>query len=85
MLGAPSARKWLLIARRRCYRRGVSQFQVGPETIVHVDYRLFDAEAMLQARYPDAAHTFPESERQAAYRFIDRALKHAPTKNTTGE
>ncbi len=50
MLGAPSARKWLLIAWQRCYRRGVKQFQVGPETIVHVDYRLFDAEGELVER-----------------------------------
>lgn len=59
MLGAPSARKWLLIARRRCYRRGVSQFQVGPETIVHVDYRLFDAEGeLVESGDPEIALAF---------------------------
>lgn len=38
-------------------------------------YDLLDARPMLQARYPDAEHDFPEKVRQEAYRFIDSVLK----------
>lgn len=56
---APWFPKGLLIARGRCYRRGVSQYQVGPETIVHVDYRLFDAEgALVESGDPEIALAF---------------------------
>ena len=37
-------------------------------------YRLFQAEDRLQALYPEAPHSFPESARQAAYQFLERSL-----------
>ena len=41
-------------------------------------YRLLGAAERLQVRYPDAGHDFPPEVREEAYRFIDRALRHAP-------
>jgi dienelactone hydrolase len=38
-------------------------------------YELLGAGNNLQARFPDDAHNFPESERRAAYEFLDRFLK----------
>ncbi len=43
-------------------------------------YKLHGAAESIQARYPDAQHDFPTPVRQESYRFIDRALKHKPTK-----
>lgn len=37
-------------------------------------YRLYGAEANLQAEYPDAGHTFPPASREQAYRLIQRIL-----------
>lgn len=45
-------------------------------------YKLFGQENNLQVRYPDAGHDFPTDVRLAAYRFIDRVLKHHPNKHT---
>lgn len=36
---------------------------------------LFHAESRLVARHPDAGHSFPAAERQAAYAFLDRHLR----------
>lgn len=41
-------------------------------------YRLLGAADRLQVRYPDVGHAFPPDVREEAYRFIDRALGHAP-------
>ncbi|MBN2293910.1 MAG: alpha/beta fold hydrolase [Pirellulales bacterium] len=43
-------------------------------------YKLYGAEELIQARYPDAEHDFPTPVREESYRFIDRALKHKPNK-----
>lgn len=44
-------------------------------------YGRFQAEEMLQVRYPDAGHDFPPDIRSEAYRFLDRHLSHTPTRN----
>lgn len=44
-------------------------------------YQLFGEENNLQVRYPDAGHDFPTDIRLAAYRFIDRVLKHKANKH----
>lgn len=46
------------------------------ETMSQVEkiYQLYDAESSLQANYPDAAHSFPESAREVAYRFLEKHL-----------
>jgi putative membrane-bound dehydrogenase-like protein len=41
-------------------------------------YQLLRAGDYLQARYPDCGHSFPESERSAAYAFLDQHLGHHP-------
>jgi dienelactone hydrolase len=38
-------------------------------------YQAMDAEYRLVATYPDTGHDFPSSEREAAYSFIDAALR----------
>jgi dienelactone hydrolase len=38
-------------------------------------YRLLGVPDHLQAVFPDAAHSFPEASRRAAYAFLDRYLK----------
>ena len=38
-------------------------------------YELLGAGDNLQARFPEGAHNFFESERQAAYQFLDKVLK----------
>jgi dienelactone hydrolase len=38
-------------------------------------FQLLDATDQLQVLYPDCAHDFPESSREAAYRFLERHLK----------
>ena len=45
-------------------------------------YKLYGADDMIQARYPDAKHDFPTAVREESYRFIDRALKHKPIRNS---
>ena len=39
-------------------------------------YQLLGADAALEVRYPDCAHGFPTAERQAAYEFLDKHLRH---------
>ena len=39
-------------------------------------YELFQASHLLQVRYPEAGHDFPEPVRMEAYRFIDDILKN---------
>ncbi len=41
-------------------------------------YALFSAADRVQVVYPPCGHDFPTEIRMAAYRFIDRALKHKP-------
>lgn len=41
-------------------------------------YRLLGVPGQLQADYPNAAHDFPDSSRQAAYQFLGRVLEHHP-------
>ncbi|SKB30677.1 alpha/beta hydrolase [Daejeonella lutea] len=41
-------------------------------------YAEYDAEDMLQVRYPDAGHDFPVLNRKEAYAFIDKVLGHIP-------
>ena len=43
-------------------------------------YQLLGAEDALQLRTPKCGHDFPTEMRQAAYAFIDDALKHEPTR-----
>ena len=43
-------------------------------------YSQLGASDNLIIQYPDAGHDFPPETRLAAYEFIDRALKHLPTK-----
>lgn len=43
-------------------------------------YTHFDAAENLQVRYPDCEHDFPTETRVEAYRFIDHALGHKPTR-----
>ncbi|MBI5757245.1 MAG: alpha/beta fold hydrolase [Planctomycetales bacterium] len=43
-------------------------------------FDLLGAAEALQVRYPDCAHDFPPDVRREAYQFIDRVLKHQPTK-----
>jgi dienelactone hydrolase len=38
-------------------------------------YRWMEAEDRLAAIHPDAAHSFPEEARQAAYRFLEKSLR----------
>jgi hypothetical protein len=38
-------------------------------------YELLGARDNLQARFPDGAHNFSDSERQAAYEFLDKFLE----------
>lgn len=40
---------------------------------------LFNAADRLVARHPDAGHSFPAAERQAAYAFLDRHLERKPS------
>jgi dienelactone hydrolase len=49
---------------------GVREVLAAAATI----YRLHRAEARLQAHFPDAPHSFPESARRQAYEFLDRQL-----------
>lgn len=42
-------------------------------------YDLLGAGKGLAVRYPDCGHDFPTEERQAAYEYLDRGLKHEPT------
>ncbi|HLT93473.1 MAG TPA: prolyl oligopeptidase family serine peptidase [Membranihabitans sp.] len=39
-------------------------------------YRMYNAEDHIQVRYPVAGHDFPDSVREDAYKFIDKALKY---------
>lgn len=41
-------------------------------------YRLFQAESLLQVRYPDDEHDFPPAIRREAYQFMDQILQHRP-------
>lgn len=41
-------------------------------------YELFRAGDRVEAVYPPGEHGFPLEVRQAAYAFVDRALKHRP-------
>jgi len=36
---------------------------------------VFQAADRLEVRHPDAAHEFPDAERQAAYAFLDKHLR----------
>ena len=38
-------------------------------------YKLHDAGDRLQAVYPDSAHDFPKPQREAAYQWLQQALK----------
>lgn len=44
-------------------------------------YKFHNAINNLQVRYPQAEHDFPDAERLEAYRFIDKVLKHTPSKH----
>jgi len=39
-------------------------------------YKLFGAEDRVMAIYPEGGHGFPPADREAAYKFIDKALEH---------
>jgi pimeloyl-ACP methyl ester carboxylesterase len=39
-------------------------------------FKLLGKPDNLQVVYPDAAHDFPDAEREQAYKFLDRVLKH---------
>lgn len=41
-------------------------------------YKIFAAEDRLAARYPDAAHDFPDVERKGAYDWLDRMFGRLP-------
>jgi hypothetical protein len=41
-------------------------------------YHDYNADDMLQVRYPDAEHDFPVESRKEAYAFIDKILGHIP-------
>ena len=41
----------------------------------HVGLELLGAEDRLTAVYPDAGHDFPSDVREAAYTFMDEAMK----------
>lgn len=41
-------------------------------------YQRYNAEKMLQVRYPNAGHDFPVESRKEAYAFIDKVLGHIP-------
>lgn len=38
-------------------------------------YRLYDVPALIRAEHPDCEHDFPPEMREAAYAWIDRALR----------
>ncbi len=44
-------------------------------------YQLLDAADRMLVRYPDAGHDFPLAVRRESYRFIDKILKHTPTRD----
>jgi hypothetical protein len=50
------------------------------EAVARPVYELLGAGDRLQVRYPDCKHDFPPDTRQEAYRFLDDALGHKPTK-----
>lgn len=39
-------------------------------------FELLGAKDAIQARYPDCAHDFPRAEREAAFAFVDKVLRH---------
>ncbi|MGE0761304.1 MAG: alpha/beta hydrolase, partial [Pirellulaceae bacterium] len=40
-------------------------------------YRLLQSEDQLMAVFPPGGHGFPPADREAAYQFLDRVLKHS--------
>jgi len=44
-------------------------------------YQLYNAADQLSVNYPPCDHDFPTETRMQAYKFIDKALKHTPTKS----
>ncbi|HEX3871178.1 MAG TPA: alpha/beta fold hydrolase, partial [Pirellulales bacterium] len=51
---------------------GVREVMAAAGTV----YELLDAKDNLVAEYPDAEHDFPDAQREAAYAFLDKAVKN---------
>jgi len=74
LLAALAPRPMLAVAPLEDDNFEVSGVRDSIEAAVPV-YRLFDAEAKLQAIYPPAGHDFPADARCQAYEFLDATLR----------
>ena len=50
------------------------------EPVAREVYRLLGAEDRFLVRYPDCEHDFPSDMRREAYEFVDKTLKHRPSR-----
>lgn len=79
LIGAIAPRPCLISAATRDSDFAVAGVREVVESARRV-YALHHAERALQAIYPEAEHSFPQTARETAYRFLDEALGLAPSK-----